>query len=191
MLEGTRRRRRPLGRRSALLELERRRVDAVALAGGGRAVGKDVTEVRVAALAHDLDALHPEAHVALERQVLLGDGVPEARPSGPRVVLFVGAEELGAAADACVRTRVFLVVVLAGERPLGALLPSHVKLHVGELLAPLGGALVDLVAHGHLPSRRRAFAAIAWRALADADDFLNSRDFVTAFLSIFLSPLER
>ena len=57
------------------LEVERQRVDAVAQAGGLRAVGEDVAEVAAAAGAGDLDAAHAVA------DVLVGGDVGRRRPA--------------------------------------------------------------------------------------------------------------
>ena len=51
-------------------ELQRHRVDAVAQAGGRRAVGEDVALVAAAAGAEDLGAHHAVAGVALFTQVI-------------------------------------------------------------------------------------------------------------------------
>src|SRR5437667_11988876 len=64
-------------------EFQRGGVDAIAEASGPRAVVKDVPEVRVADAAFDFRALHTEARVAGELDVLFRDGRPEARPPGP------------------------------------------------------------------------------------------------------------
>src|SRR5689334_20221614 len=60
------------------LEVERRRVHAVAEAGRPRAVGEDVPEVGVAAAAEDLGPPHEEAAVVLGLHRLRGDRLGEA-----------------------------------------------------------------------------------------------------------------
>src|SRR5690606_910631 len=63
------------------LEVERGRVHAVALAGGGGPVGEDVAEVRVAGAAADLRAHHAVARVGEEPHPVWRDRLPEARPA--------------------------------------------------------------------------------------------------------------
>src|SRR6266511_2367443 len=91
-----------------------------------------------AARARDLCADHPVARVGLLLDRLLARRSKERRPAAPRVVLRGRAEELGPASGADVGPRLEDVVVLAGERPLRALLPED----------PVLLGLLDL---GHLP----------------------------------------
>ena len=75
---------------SATLRLDegqRGRVHAIAQAGRTRAVVEDVAEMGVALGASHLVARHPQAGVAVSLDVLLGDGLPEARPAGAGVEL--------------------------------------------------------------------------------------------------------
>src|SRR3954453_18160273 len=105
-------------------------------------VREDVSEVAAAARAEHLGADHPVADVRL-----LLDRARRRRERGPaaaRGVLRVRVEQLGAAAGADVRPGLERVVVLAAERALGALLPEHAVLLVGELLPPLRVGLLDL-----------------------------------------------
>src|SRR5216683_6357488 len=102
------------------VELDRRRVDAVAKAGRVRAVVEDVTKVAAAVGAGDLGPDHEKASVL----VFLDGGTlrrrVEARPAAVGVEFGLGLKELRAAAGAQVSTRCRGVPVLAGERPLGA-----------------------------------------------------------------------
>ena len=70
------------------------------------------------------------------------------------VELGLGAEQLGAAGAAVVDADGLGVGVLADERSLGASLAEHRVLLGGELLAPLGVALVHLVTHETHASHR-------------------------------------
>src|SRR5689334_15649963 len=87
---------------------------------------------------------HAVAQVAvlLDR---LAERLVEGGPAAARVVLGVGLEELRAAAGAQVDAGLEDLVVLAGERRLGALEPEHAVLLRRELCAPLGVGLDDLV----------------------------------------------
>src|SRR6185437_11089611 len=83
-------------------EGERGGVDAVAQAGGARAVGEDVPEVAAAARAGHLDAAHAEAAVFV---LLDGGGIGgdhEAGPAALRVELGSGKEQQRPAARAVV-----------------------------------------------------------------------------------------
>src|SRR6266704_2580374 len=104
-----------------LLELQRRRVDAVALAGRRRPVGEHVPEMAAAARAHDLRADHAVADVGLLVGRLLRRGCVERGPAAARVVLRARDEQLRSAAGALVRARLEDMVVLAAERRFGAL----------------------------------------------------------------------
>src|SRR5690349_5154670 len=128
--------------------LQGRRVDAIALAGGRRAVLEDVAEMSAAAPAMHLDALHSVTAVALQTHRARIGGPCEARPAGAALELLLRPEQLGAAAGAEEPSGLVVVVESARERPLGALLPQHAVLLRRQLAAPLLVGLPDLVAHG-------------------------------------------
>ena len=80
-----------------LVEVERQAVHAVALAGGLRAVGEDVAEVRAAAPAAHLGADHAVGAV-LDQLDGVGDlRLVEARPAAARLELRRRVEQLGTA----------------------------------------------------------------------------------------------
>ena len=133
-----------LGARLLLVQLQRRGIDAVALARRARAVGEEVSEVAAAVRTQDLRPDHPVARVRLLLDRLLGRRCEERRPAAPGVVLRLRAEELSAAAGADVLPRLEDVVVLARERRLGALLAQDVVLLGRELGPPLAIGLLDL-----------------------------------------------
>src|SRR5690606_30907035 len=82
------------------LEAQRRRVDAVAQAGGRRPVLEDVAEMRIAGRAQHLDAAHAMARVHAPRDPALVDRRPPAGPAAARLVLALGCEQRRAAAHA-------------------------------------------------------------------------------------------
>src|SRR5262249_5031143 len=125
------------------LELQRQRVDAVALAVRAGAVVEDVPEVPAARAAQDLGATHEEAVVGAQLDGLRDRRLGEARPAGAGVELRVAAEQHGAAARARVVAGLLVVGVLAGERRLGAGAAQHVVLLWRELLTPLLVGLLD------------------------------------------------
>ena len=95
------------------IELQRRRVDAVAQAGRVRAVVEDVAEVAAAASRNcaSVRVMNHERSVS----VATAAGSAGAKKLGqpvPRIELRIGAEELGAAAGAAVDARL-------GARPRG------------------------------------------------------------------------
>src|SRR5690606_23771866 len=126
------------------------RVDAVANAGGGGAVGKDVPEVRVAGAAADLDAAHAVGQVFELADVRTVCFAEEARPAAARVVLLLRGEEHIAAAHAAVRALALFVGVLAREGGLRGALAGDQVLGIGELGAKLGvTAVVGQVLRAH------------------------------------------
>lgn len=118
-------------------QLQRDGVDAVALAGRLRSVGKDVAEVGATAAAVHLGAGHEQAAVGLGRHRPRVYRLPEAGPAGAAVELRLRREQLLSAAGAQVHPPGLGVPVGAGEGPLGAMLPADAKLLVAEFLAPL------------------------------------------------------
>jgi hypothetical protein len=81
-------------------------IDAIPETRRGRTIVKDMAEMGIAPGAKNLCPSHPVAYVFTEKDILLGDGSPEARPSGVGVELFIGAEEGGVATDATVKPRI-------------------------------------------------------------------------------------
>ena len=102
-------------------------------------------EVTAARGAHDLGANHPVSRVGLLVDRVLAGRRVEGRPAAARVVLRLRAEDLGPATGAAIRARLEDVVVLAGERRLGALLPQDAVLLGGELGPPLLFCFLDLL----------------------------------------------
>src|SRR4051794_14877416 len=126
------------------LEVERERVDAVALAGRVRPVGEHVAEVRVAGRAAHLDPAHPVGLVDLDLDRVLLGRLEEARPPGAGVELGLRAEELGAARPALEDAVLLHVVQVARPGRLGGRAPED-RVAVGvELLPPLLVCLADL-----------------------------------------------
>src|ERR1700694_982592 len=108
-----------LARPRGWLQVERRRVDAVTLAGRTGSVVEDVAEVRAAVAAANLGTHHAVAVVGAQLDAL-GDGrLREARPTGARLELGVRAEQLVAAGRTAVHPVLLGVRVLAAERRLG------------------------------------------------------------------------
>src|SRR5581483_8612224 len=103
-----------------LVEVERAGIDAVPLPRLAGAVREDVAKMAAAPRARDLDPVHAETDVIVKLHVGSIRRLSEARPSGPRVELCLGGEQLGATAGANIRAFALLVEVLSGERALGS-----------------------------------------------------------------------
>src|SRR6185503_4372932 len=93
-----------MGRRALLggilrLEAHGHAVDAIAQAGGRRAIGKHMTEMAAAARAVDLGTYHAVAGI-LAGEEGAGQGIEEARPPGPALELGAGVEQRLAASGA-------------------------------------------------------------------------------------------
>src|SRR6266404_3725201 len=127
------------------LEVERRRVHAVAQPSGPGTIRKHVSQMRIAAGTARLGASHAITGVSVFADVLAVGGGKEARPSGSRIKFRLRAKEQCATADAVVRPVVVFVPILSGESALGAATAGHLILLRGELLLPLGFGLGDLV----------------------------------------------
>src|SRR6266853_4401111 len=91
---------------------------------------------------------HAVADVTFLVDMALGGGLRKARPAAAGIELGVGFEQRLAAAGADVGAGPLLVLVFAGERPLGRLLAQHRILHRRQFLAPLGFAFLGLAGHG-------------------------------------------
>ena len=119
------------------MEVERDAVDAVAKAGGARAVVEDVALVTAAARALDLGAYHAERVVDVLGDSAGLDRTREGRPAGTGVELVARVEERRAAARAEEDAGAVVFVERARERALGAFFTEHVELLAGEALLPL------------------------------------------------------
>src|SRR5207249_623095 len=75
-----------------LIELERRRVDAVTQMGRRRSVGKYMPQMSIAFTAHSFGPAHEKAVVLFGIDVFFGYWRPETWPTGAGVKLGVGAE---------------------------------------------------------------------------------------------------
>ncbi len=108
-------------------------IDAIAQTAGLRPVFEDVTEVRIAIGADNFLPDHAMAQVTHRTYPVPGEWQPETGPAGPGVELVVGAEKLGATADALVNAIFLVIQILAAERSFRAL-------HLRDLVLLLGQA---------------------------------------------------
>src|SRR6185369_1931168 len=107
--------------RAGGLEHQREAVDAVAQAGGFRAVVEDVAEMAAAAAAMHLGAQHAEGAVlGLADRVV--ERLVKTRPAGAALELGVGGEQRQVAAGAGEGALAMLFQERAGAGPFGAVL---------------------------------------------------------------------
>src|ERR1700730_7806203 len=104
-------------------------------------------QVRVTFLAQHFRPPHAISAIGLSLDVLLVDRGKETGPPGSRFKLGVRAEERIATANAAIHAFIVQLVVLAGERPFGALLPGDRILLGSQLLLPLFIRLDHFVGH--------------------------------------------
>src|ERR1035441_9170652 len=133
-------------------EAQRGGVDAITLAGGRRAVGKQVAQVRVALAAQHLGALHEEAPVGFGADVLLRRRGGKTRPSRAGIELVAGEEQLRSAARAAVHTRFVIVPIAAREGAFGTLFARDRELFRCQFALPFGVGLDDFLHLGSLPT---------------------------------------
>src|SRR5205085_2667089 len=107
-------------------ELETDRIDAVALAGGRRAVIEDVALMRTAASADDFRPDHAVAGVADIFEMTLGKRLGEARPAGAAFELGTSVEQGKTAQPTGEDARALFVEADAAEGCLGAMLEQDV-----------------------------------------------------------------
>ena len=124
-------------------EVERGGVDAVAQAGGTRAVGEDVAEVPATTGAGDLDAPHAVAPVLVLSDGFGAGGDHEAGPAAAGVELGAAHEEQRATCGAVVVAGFVILREEAGEGPLSAFFAQHMILLRREKGSPLGVATDD------------------------------------------------
>src|SRR5690606_11512660 len=116
-------------------EFQRDAVEAMALAGGRRAVVEDMPQMPAAAAAMAFRAHHEQRGV-LGRADGAGQGLPEARPTRAAVELGVRGIEFLAAAGAGIDPRLVELVERRAEGAFGAVLAQDVKLLLGQPLTP-------------------------------------------------------
>src|SRR5450432_2889952 len=106
-----------------------------------------MAEVAVALRTQHFGADHAMGDVALLVDMVFRCRRGKARPAAAGIELGVGFEQRLAAAGAAVAAAPLLMLVFAGERPLGGLFAQHSILHRRQFLAPLGLALLDFARH--------------------------------------------
>src|SRR3981189_470990 len=116
------------------LQLQRRRIDAVAQAGRAGAVLEHMAEMAVALRAQHLGPDHAVADVAFLVDMALQRRLGKARPAAAGIELGVGFEQRLAAAGAGVGAGPLLMLVFAGERPFRRLLAQYRILHRRQCL---------------------------------------------------------
>src|SRR5438445_10273445 len=128
--------------------LQRRRVDAVALARRCGPILEHVAEMAAAPTAVHLHPLHAVARIPCRGDRAGLGRAREAGPAGAALEFVVRAEQLGAASRAEEAARLVVVPKRAAEGALGPLLAEDAVLLGRQLAAPLFVAFLDLVVHG-------------------------------------------
>jgi hypothetical protein len=125
------------------VEIQRRRIHAVAETRGRGAVFEDVSQMGIALGAADFGAHHAVGRVPVFHDASFFGGLVETRPAGAGVELGIRIKQRSAAANAVIHTRFFRVPVLARKGTLGPSFTSHMILLGRELLFPLSFRLRD------------------------------------------------
>jgi len=117
-------------------------IDAVAQAGGGRAVGENVAEMAAAVGTQNFRAMHSVAEIVPRDDFFLRRNFRKTRPATAGIKLVVRLEQNLPARRAAIHARFLRVPVLAGECRFRARLAQDVILLRRQNLAPFGlGAL--------------------------------------------------
>ena len=107
-------------------------IEAVAQAGGSRAVGKDMAKVRIALPASHLGAHREQAVVHLFDDIGGYQGLGEAGPAGFRVILVGGTEQRLAGDNINVNARFLVVPVQVVKGRFGAVFLGDLVLQRGQ-----------------------------------------------------------
>src|SRR4029077_7264590 len=117
----------------------RGRVNAIALAGRGRAVVKNVTQMRVALAAADFGPFHAERAIRFLGNVLVVDWLGKAGPAAAAVEFIERREKRLPADNIDINSGAMIIPILVAKRRFGAALLGHVILLRRELLFQLLG----------------------------------------------------
>ena len=132
---------------SVLVQLQRDRIDAEALAGWLWAIVEDVSQVGVTPAATDFGAAHPVRQICFGAYGACRDRRVEAGPPGARVVLCFGTKQRLPATHALIGTLGIGGLIFTCEGRLSALLAGYKVLIRRELLAPLCVTFMDFISH--------------------------------------------
>ena len=122
---------------SLLLEIQRSRVHAIALAGGRRAIGEYVSQVGIAGAAFHFRTRHAIAAVRALGYAAGAYRRVKAGPASTGFELGVRVEQWRATADAVIDSSFFVIPIFSGESGLGAALAGDIELFGRKLRAPL------------------------------------------------------
>lgn len=120
------------------------RIDAVALTGRWRPVGKEVTQMTATAGAVNLGTPHEEAAVFSGSEVFRSAGDEKTRPAAPGIELGLRVEKLRPATRAVVAPCTVLIMERAAEGTLRPLLARNTVFFRREDFAPLGVCTIYL-----------------------------------------------
>ena len=130
--------------RAFLEEFQRSRIEAIALSGRGRAVGKYVALMAAASCTTDLDPSHTVTGVFDIRQMLLVEWSVKRRPPGSAVELVLRREQRQSAQPAGIRAVELIVEQRSAERSLGAMVEQYpILLFIQILCEPVDRFLIQ------------------------------------------------
>ena len=112
------------------------RIDAIAQAGGRRAILKHVALVGAAQRAFNLHPVHPAAVVWLAHDIFPGHRLEEAGPPGAGIEFGLRRKQRQSATNTTINTRLMLIIKSAAEGRLRALGAGDVILFGRQLFAP-------------------------------------------------------
>src|SRR5581483_234678 len=131
----------------ALLQVQRRRIHAIAQASRRRAILEHVPKVGITSRATRFRTNHPVTAIGELRNRTWIDWLVEAWPASARIEFGIGVKQRLPATDTRVNTLLFGIPVFAGKRRLGSCVPGHVILLLGQLLLPVFIALDHFFAY--------------------------------------------
>ena len=106
-----------------------------------------MAEMGVAAGTQYLDPFHEETRVGLDADVVLGDGLPKARPARARIEFGLRLKQIVATAGTLVNAFFLRFVILPRKSLFGSFLTGYVKLLWCEEVLPLRLGFDDFVRH--------------------------------------------
>ena len=127
-----------------------------------------MTKVRITARAGHLDPVHAVTEILVLFHYLRGNRLVVAGPAAAGIKLGIGVKQCRIAADAVVYPGGGIAVVGTGKRAFGSLQATDLELRLGQLLAPLGFTLADLVHEFTPDNRNRAFTLAHARRMMSA-----------------------
>jgi hypothetical protein len=128
-------------------------IDAESQTRRGRAVIEQVAQVRPAAGAEDLCAIHPKAVVFHEFDIGIGNGREEAWPASAGIEFRIGTEQQEPAGGAPIDALAVVIPQGVMERRFGPMPTQDGVLLGGEQFTPVGIGMDNFIGRGRLAGR--------------------------------------